>query len=185
MEDGQYADFNSESGIIYKQILNPDEISELSEYYEGGVFQSNGAGLATGYRKFIDINLRESHPFICDRLFTIMSGYLPDLKISPYARFYNHEYGGIKPHVDGNHDNVSNMTLLLYLSEDFDDGKLSIKIKRTSSELQDSEPDKLHKVFTFRPIAGYGICFKKNYLHWASEVYTGNKCFLLIHLYSS
>jgi hypothetical protein len=69
------------------------------------------------------------------------------------------------------------------LTDDFDDGKLSIKMKRTEEELQGS--DKLHKVFTIMPIVGYGVIFNKDLLHWASEVYTGSKNICIIHLYAS
>jgi hypothetical protein len=121
----------------------------------------------------------------------VLRDYFPDLEINSNARFYSHKYGKVRPHKDGNHDNICNYTLLLYLNDDFKDGKLSIKMKRRLEEIDD---EKKHKVFTLKPIKGYGVIFNKDcftrsafradLLHWAEEIWEGNKDFLLIHLFS-
>jgi len=72
----------------------------------------------------------------------------------------------------------------LYLTENFNDGKLSIKMKRTEDEKLEEEPDKHHKVFTFIPLIGCGVVFDKSLLHYAGEIIEGHKNFLLIHLAS-
>jgi hypothetical protein len=82
------------------------------------------------------------------------------------------------------HDGLCNYTLIIYLTDDFDDGALSIKMKRTKEELK-IDPNMKHKVFTIKPIVGYGVIFNKELLHWASEVYMGSKNICIIHLYSS
>lgn len=187
MENEQYAIFNKENKqVIYKQILISEEINQLNAELEESIFASNTeTGLATGYRLFVDINIREQYPLVCDRLFVVLKDYFPDIELCPYGRFYSHKYGGIKPHTDKSHDGRSNYTLLLYLTDDFDDGKLHIKMKRSQNELNILLPDKLHKVFTFTPMCGYGVIFNKDLLHWASDIYIGNKNFLLIHFYST
>jgi hypothetical protein len=118
------------------------------------------------------------------RLYIVLRDYLPDAVISSDARFYNHQYGSVKPHTDGNRDGISCYTLLLYLQDKFEGGRLSIKMERSEKEQLISEPDKKHKVFIIEPKIGYGIIFKKNLIHWADEVVEGNKNFLLIHIYS-
>ena len=186
MEDAEFAIFNSEPRqIIYKQLLDPLEVSALNNYCTTLTLErSHETGLATGQRQWCDINLRDQRfSFLCDRLFVTLENYFIDLRVDPNARFYSHKYGAVKPHTDKNHDNMSNYTLLLYLNDDFE-GRLSIKTKRTEAECIHSHIDKLHKVFQITPMRGYAIIFDKNLLHWSSETYT-DKNFILIHLYSA
>lgn len=173
-----------EKQILYKQILPDTECDEINSYLEcNDLYKTHiGTSLVTGHRVFIDINLKElPYAFISDRLLATLSNYC-DLEIDPNARLYSHVYGGIKPHTDKSRDGFSTHTLLIYLTDNFDDGKLSIKTKRSVEEKLEYENNKHHKVFTFVPKKGYGILFDKNLLHWASEVYTGSKNFLLISL---
>lgn len=192
MEDDIYAVFKpEEKQIVYKQILNYDDVIMLNDYLvemiDNDLVSTNtGTSLVSGIRVFIDINLRsEEYKDLCNNLVVVLSDYFPDLILDPNARLYSQSYGSIKPHTDKNHDNISNYTMLIYLRDDFDDGKLSIKTKRSNDEISEYENDKFHKVFTIKPIKGYGVIFNKSLLHWASEVYSGNKNFLLIHFYSN
>ena len=86
------------------------------------------------YRQYIDINLKY-YEELTNRLFIVLRDYFPDIKVDYNARFYNHQYGIVKPHIDKSHDGISNYTLLLYLTENFNDGKLYVKIKRTEQDL--------------------------------------------------
>ena len=186
--DNNFAIFKADSPIVYKQILLPDEIELLNTYFMNQLNDNNNnksGGIATGRRLHVDVCLKSLFVDICERLSIVLRDYFPDLQIDPNGRFYNHQYGGVKPHKDGCHDGKSNYTLLLYITEGFDDGRLSIKMKRTDDEIQQSEQDKFHKVFTFNQRKGYGVIFKKDLLHWANDNYVGDKNFLLIHLYSA
>jgi hypothetical protein len=188
MEDQHHGVFNSNTGILYKEILSIAKCDELNNRLNMEVNKANTSivtNLVTGLRYHLDINIRDEYPEICDRLYTLLDSYLADLRMDPNARLYSQAFGGIKPHRDINHDGISNYTLLIYLNDDFDDGKLSIKTKRTEEERLAFEPTKFHKVFTFRPIAGYGVIFDKNLLHYAADVNMGKKNLLIIHLYSS
>ena len=169
--------------VIYKQILLEDEVLELNTYLMDRTHNQQISTLATGSRLYCDIDL-DSH-IITDRLFIVLRDYFPDMKLDKNAKFYNHQYGAIKPHYDVNHDGVSTHTLLIYLTDDFEGGRLIIKTKRSDDErLLSSQPNHYHKVFTITPKIGYGVIFKKNHLHWADDC-IGNKNFLLIHMYSS
>jgi hypothetical protein len=170
--------------LFYKQILSVEETKELNDLFTHLILQHNyNSNIVTGTRYHIDFNIK-SHPEFVERLLVTLNDYFSDLKIDPNARFYSHRLGGIKPHIDGNHDNICNYTMLLYLTADFDDGKLLVKTKRTEEEKLLEEPNKHHKVFTFIPKQGYAVIFNKSLLHWANEVYEGHKNFLLIHLNS-
>lgn len=171
--------------LFYKQILSKEEATEFNNLFINMALQSNhNSNIVTGSRFYLDFNLK-SQPEFVDRLFIVLKDYFSDLIIDPNARFYSHQIGGIKPHTDSNHDNICNYTMLLYLTDDFDDGKLSIKTKRSEAEKLLEEPDKHHRVFTFTPKQGYAVIFSKSLLHWANNVYEGQKNFLLIHLNSN
>lgn len=168
--------------VIYKQILLEDEVLELNTYLIDQSHNQQISTLATGSRLYCDIDLT-SH-MVTDRLFIVLNDYFPDMKLDKNARFYNHQYGAIKPHYDVNHDGVSTHTLLIYLTDDFEGGRLTIKTKRPDEErILSSQPNHYHKVFTITPKIGYGVIFKKNNLHWADDC-IGDKNFLLIHMYS-
>jgi hypothetical protein len=177
--------FSESDRIIYKQILLREEANQLNDLFINLANEQNyNSNIVTGTRYHINFSLR-SQPELVERLITVLKDQFCDLEIDPNARFYSHQLGGIKPHTDSNHDNVCKYTLLLYLTDNFDDGKLSIKIKRTEAEKLLEQADKHHKVFTFTPKQGYGVIFDKSHLHWANEIYEGEKNFLLIHLNSS
>lgn len=173
--------------MIYKQILQPDEVEELNSLYINQC-HSGISNLVTGQREYCDINLSEH--MITKRLNTVLNDYFPGYLLDMYrryafgryGRFYSHLYGSVKPHTDVNHDNKSNYTILIYLTDDFVGGQLSIKTKRPDEERLLSEPDKYHKVFTITPKIGYGVIFKKDLIHYAQECF-GSKNFLLIHMY--
>ena len=187
MEDPTNCVFKSEpKQILYKQILLDDECDELNELLEqniaNGLTQTNiGTSLVTGNRSYIEFDIRNNKE-IHNRLFATLSNYC-DLRIDSNARLYSQTFGGIKPHTDANRDGVSTHTLLIYLTDDFDNGKLSIRTKRSDEEKLAHEPNMHHKVFTFAPRKGYGVLFDKSLVHWADEVYTGSKNFLLVSLW--
>ena len=191
MEDNVFGVFRSDNAkIVYKQILNIDEVISLNDCLTQNInnnltITNRGTSLVPGIRKHIDIDLKTSnHKYLCDRLNVVLSDYFPDITIDPNVRLYNQPYGSVKPHIDKSHDSKSNYAMLIYLTDNFNDGKLSIKIKRTPDEMVQYKNNEHDKIFTFRPMRGYGIIFDKNLLHYASEVYDNNKNFLLIHFYS-
>jgi hypothetical protein len=181
MLDPTCAIFRSSDHIIYKQIFSHLEADELNNSFKN-ITSKSFSNLATGLREHLDINLEEYFD-ISNRILIVLQDYFLDLRMDKYCRFYSHKYGEVKPHTDGSHDNQSNYTLLIYLTDDFENGQLSIKTKRTVDDRK-VEPDKLHHVFTFKPMKGYGVIFHKNLLHWTDMV-IGDKNFLLIHLNGS
>lgn len=164
--------------VLYKQLLQPDEVDELNNQYQNLTILNTN--LTTGLRHYCDVDLTDS--FITKRLYTTLNDYYPNMILDRWARYYKHEYGAVKPHRDINHDNKSNYTLLIYLSDDFEGGQLSIKTIRLEEELL-FQPEMHHKVFKIKPLRGYGVIFKKEELHWADECY-GDKIFLLVHFYN-
>src|SRR3972149_6160493 len=147
MEDPVNAIFNREPDqLFYKQLLDSNEASELnSQLLQTETVWKNGAVIiANGHRPYIDVNLDEDLVEIKQRLYIVLRDYFPDMIVSPDARFYNHQYGGVKPHTDGNRDGISCYTLLLYLRDDFEGGRLSIKAKRSEEEKKTYDPKMNH-----------------------------------------
>jgi len=186
MEDPEYGVFNSKDDVVYKSILPSEMVADIISIISSkqDEWKDGATGLATGIRPFLELNLAQDFPWLIDHLHVVLSGYFPDMIISTDARFYNHQLGGVKPHRDGNRDGHSNYTLLIYLSDQFEGGNLSIKTVRSEQERLEYEPDKYHNVFTLTPRIGYGVVFSKSLLHWASDVIDGHKNFLVLHLWS-
>jgi hypothetical protein len=179
MEDPLHGIFRNTDEILYKQIFSNLESDELNILLQD-LATSSASTLATGQRDQCDINL-ELYPFISDRIITTLSNYFVNLQMNKFCRFYSHKYGEVRAHTDGSPDNQCYYTLLIYLTDDFEGGELSIKIKRTDEDRKLSFPDKYHYIYTFKPMKGYGVVFNKNLLHWA-DIVIGPKNFLLVHL---
>lgn len=187
MEDAELGVFYKEPAqILYKQVFSVEEADDLNTAFTSAeaLWKDGAVSLATGHRQFIEVSLQD-YDDIHTRILQVLNAYFGDLTLDRNCRFYSQLYGGVKRHMDGSHDNKSNYTLLIYLTDDFDDGKLSVKLPMAESEINPEDPDKKHKVFTIVPKKGYAVMFHKSLVHWASEVYTGNKNFLLIHMHSN
>lgn len=189
MEDYENAVFfPSDEQVFCKQFLSDIEADEINNYIiknTDNIWYDNSKGIASGYRSFVDVLLNQE---ICginmiNRLNVTLKDYYSDIMISPDARFYVHEIGEVRPHFDGNRDGLSNYTLLIYLTDDFEGGNLSIK-QALSLEEKKLNADMNFKIFTFTPRKGYGIVFSKKLLHWASAVIDKSKNFMLVHFYS-
>lgn len=168
--------FTYSDHVFYKQVLDLDTVNEILS--ANLLFDANlSGGISTGYREYADLNIEDFE--LKSKLEIVLRDYFPDIEFENYCRYYNHVYGAVKPHTDSL--GPAQYTLLIYLSDDFEEGELSVKIKR--SEL-DTYPELKHKVFKFEPRKGYGIVFRKEFLHWAEEV-TAEKKFLLVHIRSS
>ena len=190
MEDIDHLVFHNEPSqqIFYKPLLSSEEVLDFRNCFVKRFDQisSVSGGLATGNRKRLEIDLQEDvMSDIRERIVTVLRDYFPDIQLASTARMYSQDFGGIKPHRDASLDGASSYTLLIYMSDNFDGGKLSLKLKRTDEEKSLLEPSKHHKVFTFTPKMGYGIIFRKNILHWAEEVLEGDKMIILFDIISA
>lgn len=167
--------FESKDQLFYKQILSNNESDILNNHLntliDNNLVQKNtNTTLASGSRYHADIRLKDDFPHVYDCIFNVLGNDFINLSIDPNGRLYSHLYGGIKKHTDVSHDGKSDYTMLIYLTDDFEGGNLSIESN--------------NKVFSFMPKKGYGIIFNKKLVHWASDVIHGSKNFLIVHLCS-
>ena len=72
-------------------------------------------------------------------------------------------------------------TCLIYLTDDFYGGNLSVKVPRSQTHInQFDEPEKKHLTVTVEPRQSYGLIFPKNYVHFNDELLGGDKIILLV-----
>lgn len=158
--------------VFYKQIINPDEIPEILDCFHHLEEQINHLARGIRYK-----GEQETPQWIEQRLNAVLTDYLGAIKISPYIRLYRHICGDVKPHRDQSLYNHSNYTCLIYLSDDFEGGKLSLKIPQDEKETH-------YDILTITPRRGYGVVFHKSLIHYADEVTSGSKDIMIVDLSS-
>lgn len=183
MQDPVCAVFSATDGVLYKRFLDTGDANELhsalSERKTG--WKDGAVSIARGIRPFLDLDISELPRDTVRQIVVALRGYLVDAEISNWVRFYSHKFGEVRPHRDGSKDSAQ-YTLLIYLKDDFEGGRLSIKVPRTDEELLANDPHLKHKRFVPTPQVGWGILFSKDHLHWADEVIDGSKDFLLLEV---
>ncbi len=104
---------------------------------------------------------------------TVLSNYFNNFHIYyDNMRIYYSDFGEVKPHKDVTIKDNYNYTLLIYLSDNFDGGKITVKVP--------IEEIKKHYYVTPEPRKCYGILFPKDCIHYTDELYTGGKYILLL-----
>lgn len=181
-EDDAIFYHHPENEVFYKQLLDEDDVSQIQKIFNGGIIAANDFGIiATGIRNKLEINTPD---FLKERLPIVLFDYLGSIELSPYIRYYKQKCGSIKPHKDKSLYGDFKYTCLIYISDDFEGGKLSLKVSRTAEEMAANNPHLKHKVYTITPRKGYGIVFNKSILHYADDVINGSKNILLIDIAS-
>ena len=184
MEDSELGVFQSGT-ILDKQILSDDLINDLIKIVDEFDPSNKPLNGSLAHRVRIDeadIDKLNSEIIQSTKseLNATLIGYFPDMEIGE-MRIYCQTFGDIKPHIDVATDGKSNVTCLIYLTDGYEGGELNIKIKRKDLTMN---PEKEHFKFTITPKKGYGVCFNKDSLHYANEVF-GKKLILLIDLKTS
>jgi hypothetical protein len=107
--------------------------------------------------------------------------YLKFVPNTNYIRIYHSNYGIVKPHQDVSIDPAFTHTCLIYLTDDFYGGVLSVKVPRTEGDIQTyGEPKKKNLVVTMEPRVCYGAIFQKDLIHFNDELLGGDKIILLV-----
>jgi hypothetical protein len=83
-------------------------------------------------------------------------------------RIYHSNYGTVKPHRDVPTNPKFTYTCLIYLTDDFYGGRLTV---------QQKEED---EYAAFEPIVGYGVVFSKDRVHFTDEQLGGDKMIMII-----
>ena len=96
-------------------------------------------------------------------------------------RIFQSNYGITQPHCDFPTYASDTHTCLIYLTDDFSGGVLSVKLPRKDTHIREFGSPELHHLnITPEPRAMYGIIFPKNTIHYTNELLEGDKIILLI-----
>ncbi len=177
----------TESGlpqVIYKSMISKDLQEDILNYYrakESTLEYVNGSGAFPLRRQIREIpdnlaqNLTHQLQVTMSQYYTI---FVPNHK---NIRIYQSNYGITKPHCDIAIYLKDTHTCLIYLTDDFNGGKLSVKLPREKDHIQNyGSPDLKHINITPEPRIMYGIIFPKNTIHYTNELLEGDKIILLI-----
>jgi hypothetical protein len=115
-------------------------------------------------------------------LFISINGYFTKfIPNSNNIRIYQSNYGVVLPHKDIPTYQHDTHTCLIYLTDNFTGGVLSVKLPRSLEHIEEyGENDKKHLNITPEPRINYGIIFPKETIHYTDELLEGNKLILLV-----
>ncbi len=161
--------------ILYKQILSDELSNDLLQFFQSNcnkLYSMSGSNLFPQRKQLRNINSELSDRII-EEVYTTMSNYYNCFEIDyENIRMYYSDFGIVKPHKDVTIKDKYNCTLLIYLSDEFDGGKITVKVP--------IEEISKHYYVTPEPRNCYGILFPKDCIHYTDELYNGSKYILLL-----
>ncbi len=176
-------DYAQTPKLIYKSMISDDLRADILGYYleSNNLTSDNGSAYFPKRRV-----LRELPQELTNRLnqeleITTSQYYLKFVPNTDYIRIYHSNYGIVKPHQDIPSDPKFTHTCLIYLTDDFYGGVLSVKVPRSQTHIQThGNPEKKNLTITMEPRVCYGAIFQKDLIHYNDELLGGDKIILLI-----
>jgi hypothetical protein len=175
---------NGEPYVIYKQMISDDLRNNILEYFqqkESNLIPCKGSSDFPLRKQIREIPQNLASDLVKE-LSTTLSQYY--IKFNPNInniRLYLSNCGIVKPHVDVAVYPQDTHTCLIYITDDFEGGILSVKLPRTQNHIhQFGESDKKHINITPEPRINYGVIFPKNVIHYTDMLTSGDKLILLI-----
>jgi hypothetical protein len=169
--------------ILYKSVISNDLVESLLEIYrktENSLKYATSSNIFPIRKYFNEIPNHLIDELMKELIITCNQYYNFTPNINN-VRIYHSNYGTVKPHKDIPIYPGDTHTCLIYLTDNFYGGNLSIKEPRTIEDLElNGNLDKKHLLYTVEPRAGYGIIFDKNYIHYNDELLSGDKIILLV-----
>lgn len=181
MEQLDFLNINSK--IIYKSLISNDLREDILTYYleSSNLLSDNGSAFFPKRRVLKDLPIELVNKLKKELEITTSQYYLKFIPNTNYIRIYHSNYGIVKPHQDVPSDPRFTHTCLIYLTDDFYGGVLSIKVPRTLTHIQaHGEPEKKNLTITMEPRECYGAIFQKNLIHFNDELLGGDKIILLV-----
>lgn len=170
--------------VIYKSMISTDLHEEILNYYRS---KESTLDYVKGSSKFpLRRQQREIPDILADELVkqlktTISQYYTVFEPNKNNIRIYQSNYGIIQPHRDIPSYPDDTHTCLIYLTDDFTGGVLSVKLPREENHIQEyGSPELKHINITPEPRTMYGILFPKHTIHYTNELLEGDKIILLI-----
>jgi len=170
--------------VIYKSMISSDLHDDILTYYRAKestleyVKGSSAFPLRRQIREIPDVLAQE----LSSQLKITMSNYYTMFEPNKKnIRIYQSNYGIILPHRDIPSYPGDTHTCLIYLTDKFVGGVLSVKLPRKETHiLEFGLPELRHLNITPEPRVMYGIIFPKDTIHYTDELLEGDKIILLI-----
>ena len=169
--------------VLYKALISDELRKDILEYYSMhcDLPYVSGSSLFPCRPKLDSIST-ELEQRLARELTVTLSGYFTEFSANlRNIRIYESHYGIVKPHIDIAVYPEDTHTCLIYLTDEFDGGILTVKAKRDQNHiLSHGESHKKHLCVTPEPRVTYGIVFPKGVIHYTNELLEGRKVILLI-----
>ncbi len=181
MEQLDFVDTNSK--IIYKSLISNDLRENILSYYlnSSNLCSDNGSVYFPKRRVLKDLPVEITNLLKKELEITTAQYYLKFVPNTDYIRIYHSNYGIVKPHKDIPSDPKFTHTCLIYLTDEFYGGVLSVKIPRSETHIEThGEPEKKNLTITMEPRVSYGAIFQKDLIHFNDELLGGDKIILLV-----
>lgn len=167
---------------LYKAILSEETVADLLTYYnthnDTAAVSANSAIFPS--RRRVDCLPEELTTRVVRECQVTMSSYFVAFEVYN-PRIYGQNYGITKPHRDASLDGRATHTLLIYLTDSFEGGVLSIKTPRTEKHVEVyGRPEHRHIVHTMEPRKGYGVLFQKVDLHYTDELISNSEKVIML-----
>jgi hypothetical protein len=170
--------------VIYKSMISSDLHEEIMSFYrakESTLEYIKGSSTFPLRRQIREIPDDLAKELVRQLNITIGSYYTEFEPNIQNIRIYQSRYGIIKPHCDIPFYPQDTHTCLIYITDDFAGGVLSVKLPRDNAHISKfGSPDLHHINITPEPRTMYGILFPKNAIHYTNELLEGDKIILLI-----
>lgn len=170
--------------ILYKSVISNDLKEDiLSHYHENeSKILCDGGSRIFPKRKVIkeipDLFTKRLNKELVVTMSQYYTTFIPDIN---NIRVYHSNYGIVKPHIDIPTNSKNTHTCIIYLTDDFYGGNLSVKIPRTQEHFElFNQLDKKNLTITIEPCNQYGIIFPKNKIHFTDELLGGDKIILIV-----
>ncbi len=169
--------------VLYKAIISDELRQDILEYYSvnSNLPYVSGSSVFPCRRRLDNISTSLEQRLVHELTVTL-SGYFTEFSADPRnIRIYESHYGIVKPHVDVAVYPEDTHTCIIYLTDTFDGGVLTVKTKRDQAHiLSHGEEHKKYLCVTPEPRETYGILFQKGVIHYTDELLGGRKVILLI-----
>lgn len=162
---------------LYKSVISHELRDDLLTFYKSVESQLPNHLGRRQCRNLPDDLSRE----VIRQVQVCLSGYYADIKLRDNARIYGSDYGVVRPHRDVPIYSSDNCTILIYLTDDFNGGALTVKTPRSAEHIaQHGQPEKGHIYTSVEPRICYGVVFMKDNIHYTDELLGSNKVILLL-----
>lgn len=170
--------------VIYKSMISSELHEEILNYYrakETTLDFVKGSSAFPLRRQIREIPSNLAHELARQLGITVAPYYTSFEPNAQNIRIYQSKYGIIQPHCDVPSYPGDTHTCLIYMTDEFTGGVLSVKLPRDKSHIQKFGYPKLQHInITPEPRAMYGILFPKHTVHYTDELLEGDKIILLV-----